>query len=325
MFVGGHSEQGILRTKVLRMTDGEESQKDMFGLLNIYKPVGMTSHDVVAVLRRITKIKQIGHTGTLDPFAEGVLPVCIGKATRLIEYFADDKEYLATVQFGSATTTYDIEGEKTFTSDKKITAKDIDLTSFEGEIEQIPPVYSAIKVKGKKLYEYAREGKQVEIQPRKVIIEKIELKRFDENLQQAEILIKCSKGTYIRSIAHDLGQNLGIGAHLIKLLRTQAGKFRVENSVTLDGIDVLANLINPLEMLDLPKIEINEDDLKKIKNGMAIENNLNCFTNVRNNATTASSHKLGEGWDEVCLVYNNIVAAIGLIDGNKIKVKKVFL
>ena len=97
----------------------------MFGFLNIYKPVGMTSHDVVAILRRITKIKQIGHTGTLDPFAEGVLPICIGKATRLIEYLADDKEYLATIQFGSATTTYDIEGEETFTSDKKVTEKEI--------------------------------------------------------------------------------------------------------------------------------------------------------------------------------------------------------
>ena len=116
----------------------------MFGLLNIYKPVGMTSHDVVAVLRRVTKIKQIGHTGTLDPFAEGVLPVCIGKATRLIEYFADDKEYLATVQFGASTTTYDIEGEKTFISDRKITENDIDLKPFEGDIEQLPPIYSAI-------------------------------------------------------------------------------------------------------------------------------------------------------------------------------------
>ena len=276
-----------------------------FGVLNIYKPVGMTSHDVVAVLRRITKIKQIGHTGTLDPFAEGVLPVCIGKATRLIEFLADDKEYLATVQFGAATTTYDIEGEKTFTSDKKITVEDIDLTSFQGEIEQLPPIYSAIKVKGKKLYEYARNGEDVEIQPRKVIIEKIELKSFNEQSQQAEILIKCSKGTYIRSIAHDLGQNLGVGAHLVKLVRTQAGKFRVENSVQLDGIDVQANLINPIEMLDLPKVEVDENDLDKISHGMAVKN---------------SGSK-----GNVILVYNNNVAAVGVADGDKIKNKKVFL
>lgn len=265
----------------------------------------MTSHDVVAVLRRITKIKQIGHTGTLDPFAEGVLPVCIGKATRLIEFLADDKEYLATVQFGAATTTYDIEGEKTFISDKKITARDIDLTPFQGEIEQLPPIYSAIKVKGKKLYEYAREGKEVEVQPRKVVIEKIELKSFNEQSQQAEILIKCSKGTYIRSIAHDLGQNLSVGAHLIKLVRTQAGKFRVEDSVELNGIDVQKNLINPVEMLDLPKVEVDENDLDKISHGMPVKNS-GCNGNV-------------------ILVYNNNVVAIGLVDGDKIKIKKVFL
>lgn len=283
----------------------QNDKRTLFGLLNIYKPVGMTSHDVVAVLRRVTKIKQIGHTGTLDPFAEGVLPVCIGKATRLIEYFADDKEYLATVQFGSATTTYDKEGEKTFTSDRKITASDIDLKPFVGEIEQLPPIYSAIKVKGKKLYEYAREGKEVEIQPRKVTIEKIELKSFDEKVQQAQILIKCSKGTYIRSIAHDIGQNLGVGAHLVKLVRTQAGKFRVENSVKLDGVDVEKSLINPLEMIDLPRIEVNAEHLEKIRHGMPIEN-------------------IGYSGN-IVLTYGNSIVAVGLVNGNKIKVKKVFL
>lgn len=289
----------------------EESHKK-FGVLNIYKPVGMTSHDVVAILRRITKIKQIGHTGTLDPFAEGVLPICIGKATRLIEYFADDKEYLATVQFGSATATYDIEGEKTFTSDKKITENEIlnELKNFEGEIEQLPPVYSAIKVKGKKLYEYARKGEDVEIQPRKVTIEKIELKSFDEKSQQAEILIKCSKGTYIRSIANDLGKNLGVGGHLIKLIRTQAGKFKVENSIQLDGIDIEKNLINPINMLDLPIINVDNNDLKKIQNGMPIE-------------LKEPKQKL---LSFVLLVYNdNEICAIGQVEEDRIKLKKVFL
>ena len=182
----------------------------LFGFLNVYKPQGITSHDVVARLRRLTKIRQIGHTGTLDPFAEGVLPICIGKATRLIEYLNDDKEYLATVQFGAATSTYDLEGDKTFTSDIKVSKEDVieGLKSFEGEISQLPPIYSAIKVKGKKLYEYARNNEEVEIQPRKVVIERIELKSFNKELQQAEILIKCSKGTYIRSIAHDLGETV---------------------------------------------------------------------------------------------------------------------
>ena len=289
---------------------GCPDKKQLFGFLNIYKPVGMTSHDVVAVLRRITKIKQIGHTGTLDPFAEGVLPICIGKATRLIEYLQDDKEYLATVQFGASTNTFDLDGEKTFVSEKKITKEEVieGLKIFEGEISQLPPIFSAIKIRGKKLYEYARKGEEVEIQPRKVVIENIELKNFDEELQQAQILIKCSKGTYIRSIANDLGQNLGCGGYLIKLVRTQAGAFRVENSVQLDGIDVEANLVNPLEVLKLPKITVNDADLAKIKNGMPL---------------FKSSDKIG---NFVSLVYNDVeICAVGVADNNKIKLKKVFI
>lgn len=289
---------------------GTPDNKSLFGFLNIYKPVGMTSHDVVSVLRRVTKIKQIGHTGTLDPFAEGVLPICIGKATRLIEYLQDDKEYLATVQFGAATNTFDLDGEKVFTSDKKVSRDDIKegLKSFEGEISQLPPIFSAIKVKGKKLYEYARKGEEVEIQPRKVVIENIELKNFDEELQQAQILLKCSKGTYIRSIANDLGKNLGCGGYLIKLIRTQAGKFRVENSVQLDGIDVESNLINPLDILNLPKIAVDNDDLARIKNGMPIHKTCDKIGNF------------------VSLIYNDVeICAVGIADGEKIKLKKVFI
>lgn len=289
---------------------GNPDDKSLFGFLNIYKPVGMTSHDVVSVLRRVTKIKQIGHTGTLDPFAEGVLPICIGKATRLIEYLQDDKEYLATVQFGAATNTFDLDGEKVFTSDKKVSRDDIKegLKSFEGEIFQLPPIFSAIKVKGKKLYEYARKGEEVEIQPRKVVIENIELKNFDEELQQAQILLKCSKGTYIRSIANDLGKNLGCGGYLIKLIRTQAGKFRVENSVQLDGIDVKSNLINPLDILNLPKIAVDNDDLARIKNGMPIYKTCDKIGNF------------------VSLIYNDVeICAVGIADGEKIKLKKVFI
>lgn len=289
---------------------GNPDNKSLFGFLNIYKPVGMTSHDVVSVLRRVTKIKQIGHTGTLDPFAEGVLPICIGKATRLIEYLQDDKEYLATVQFGAATNTFDLDGEKVFTSDKKVSRDDIKegLKSFEGEILQLPPIFSAIKVKGKKLYEYARKGEEVEIQPRKVVIENIELKNFDEELQQAQILLKCSKGTYIRSIANDLGKNLGCGGYLIKLIRTQAGKFRVENSVQFDGIDVESNLINPLDILNLPKIAVDNDDLARIKNGMPIYKTCDKIGNF------------------VSLIYNDVeICAVGIADGEKIKLKKVFI
>lgn len=293
--------------------DLRREKKQLFGFLNIYKPVGMTSHDVVAALRRVTKIKQIGHTGTLDPFAEGVLPICVGKATRLIEYLQDDKEYLATVQFGASTNTFDLDGEKTSVSDKKVTKSEVEegLKAFSGEISQLPPIFSAIKVKGKKLYEYARKGEEVEIHPRKVVIENIELKVFDEENQQAQILIKCSKGTYIRSIANDLGQNLGCGGYLVKLIRTQAGSFRVEDSFQLDTVEVEKNFVNPLDVLDLPKIAVKDKDLTKIKNGMPIE------------FSPREDIKFG---NFVILVYNNVeICAVGVADNDKIKLKKVFL
>ncbi len=296
-----------------------------FGFLNIYKPVGMTSHDVVARLRKITGIKQIGHTGTLDPFAEGVLPVCIGKATRLIEFLDDDKEYLATVQFGVSTTTYDKEGEPVFTSDKKVSVEDIQniLGNFRGEILQMPPAYSAIKVKGKKLYEYARKGEKVEVQPRKVTIKNIEIRAFDEDLQRVEILIKCSKGTYIRSIAHDMGELLGCGAHLIRLIRTQAGKFRIENSVALDGINVEKKLINPLEILDLPVVNIGEHSLEKVRNGMPVDI---VDVDTDKNCKDLWKNILGKESGYLILVYNHDeICAVGVADNNKIKVKKVFL
>lgn len=285
----------------------------LFGFLNVYKPVGITSHDVVAILRKITRIRQIGHTGTLDPFAQGILPIAIGKATRLIEYLDDEKEYLAEISLGKSTNTYDCDGEATFESGLKVAQKEIieGLKLFEGEILQTPPIYSAIKVKGKKLYEYARKGIEVEIEPRKVFIEKIELQSFNEKEQKAEILIKCSKGTYIRSIAHDLGQSLGCGAHLSKLVRTQAGKFFIKDSIQLEDIktfaDVEKNIINPLDMLNFPQIEVNEDEHRKILMGQTIENKNNLQPN-----------------DFVILVYNNNISAIAQIDGNLIKVKKVF-
>lgn len=282
----------------------------MFGFLNVYKTKGMTSHDVVSFMRKITNIKQIGHTGTLDPFAEGVLPVCIGKATRLIEYLADDKEYLATVQFGRNTDTYDIEGVVTETFDKKVSEEEvfIGLKNFEGEIEQLPPIYSAIKVNGKKLYEYARKGQNVEIQPRKVFIERIELKNFDEINQTAEILVKCSAGTYIRSIAYDLGKILGCGGHLIKLIRTKAGGFNIENSSSLEDLKtgVQSFLINPVDVLLLDKVEISDSDFAKLRNGNPIVNK----TNKSN--------------DFVILIYNNDIKAVGFRDNNKILMKKVF-
>ena len=281
-----------------------------FGFLNIYKPVRMTSHDVVATLRKLLNIKQIGHTGTLDPFAEGVLPVCIGKATRLIEFLDDDKEYLAKVQFGASTTTYDRDGEVIFTSDRKVTIEDVTqaLQIFEGEILQTPPIYSAIKVNGKKLYEYARKGDNIEIQPRKVTIACIELKSFNEEQQQAEILIKCSKGTYIRSIAYDLGKKLGCGAYLVKLVRTRAGKFTIENSIKIEDALTSQNLINPLDMLDYPKINLNDEAYNIVHNGGYLDN------------------KYVDHGSIVILVYNEReVCAVAKAEHNKIKMRKVFI
>ncbi len=295
----------------------------MFGFLNVYKPEGITSHDVVSRLRKVLKIKQIGHTGTLDPFAKGVLPVCIGKATRLIEYLNDEKAYLATVKFGFSTTTYDIEGEVLKTYDKRITEAELlsALKDFEGEISQMPPIYSAIKVKGKKLYEYARSGKDVEIKPRNVRIEKIELKSFDYEKQIAEIYIKCSKGTYIRSIAYDIGEKLLCGGHLVGLERVQAGKFFVETSVKLEDLTdisiVQENLINPLKMLDLPIFTVDNKGFDKIRFGQMLT-----FDNVLEDKIEV------ENGSFVILIYNKDVeniCAIAQIEEEKIKVKKVFI
>lgn len=248
----------------------------MFGFLNVYKPKGITSHDVVSALRRITKVKQIGHTGTLDPFAEGVLPICIGKATRLIEYLDDDKAYTGTIQLGSSTTTYDLEGEEVNFSDKKVTLDEIEaaLDKFRGEIEQLPPIYSAIKVNGKKLYEYAREGKKVKIEPRGVNISNLQILNFYPATRQLELHIECSKGTYIRSIANDLGEELGTYGHLVKLVRVKAGMFEVNNAVSLEHIqtkeDVEKLLIAPLTKLNYMTYELNKNELVKVSNGTAI-------------------------------------------------------
>ena len=285
----------------------------MFGFLNVYKPKGKTSHDVVAILRRVTKIKQIGHTGTLDPFAEGVLPICIGKATRLIEYLNDDKAYIGTVQLGKSTTTYDLEGETVDVSDKTPDIEEIEneLNNFRGNIEQLPPIYSAIKVNGKKLYEYARTGEEVEIKPRSVNINELKILNYDQENRILELYIKCSKGTYIRSIAHDLGKNLGCFGHLIKLVRVKAGDFEVENSIKLEDLadveTVQKHLIYPLEKLDYQTYELNTKELELVSHGIQIF----ARTNLQNGI--------------VILTNNNKLIAIAEMLNDKIKCSKVFI
>ena len=285
----------------------------MFGFINVYKPKGKTSHDVVAILRKITKIKQIGHTGTLDPFAEGVLPICIGKATRLIEYLKDDKAYIGTIQLGQATTTYDIEGEITKQSDKTPSIEEIKtiLGNFRGEIKQLPPIYSAIKVNGKKLYEYAREGKNIEIEPRIVNIDKLDIVNYNSTTRVLEIQVVCSKGTYIRSIANDIGEQLGVYGHLTKLIRIKAGDFKIDSSIKLDELtkkeDVELNLIPPLNYLNYPRYQLNDKEKELVTHGMPIQHN-----DLNINGT-------------ILLTYNNEIASIGTIENNTIKSKKVFL
>ena len=282
------------------------------GFLNINKPKGMTSHDVVAKLRKILGVKQIGHSGTLDPFATGVLPICVGKATKLIEYLPDDKEYIATVQFGKSTDTYDLEGETTNVFEKKVKSDEVlcSLKNFEGNISQLPPVYSAIKKNGKKLYEYARAGEAVEIEPRQVTISQICLLDFDEESQIAKIKVACSAGTYIRSIANDLGNLMGCGGYLIALERTKAGKFRIENSYDLSEISdkgfAISCLIYPTEVMDNEVCDLTESEVERIGHGMPIKNRGYKSSNI------------------VFLAYSGKIHGVGLVADDKILAKKVF-
>ena len=218
----------------------------MDGILNIYKEKGFTSHDVVAKLRGILKMKKIGHTGTLDPEAEGVLPVCLGTATRLCDMLTDKiKEYRVVIRFGIATDTEDMTGEIIEELPVKATEEELRtvLSKFLGEQEQIPPMYSAIKVDGKKLYELAREGKVIERKGRSIVIHSILLHSVELDnegrLFEAELTIVCGKGTYIRSLCRDIGKALGTCACMKSLVRTRSGNSTLENSFKLSEVEAM--------------------------------------------------------------------------------------
>lgn len=211
------------------------------GIINVYKEKGFTSFDVVAKLRGILKTKKIGHTGTLDPDAEGVLPVCIGRATKVCDILTDkDKVYEAVMLLGVETDTQDTTGEilKELPVEESESVVKEAMLSFVGEYAQIPPMYSALKVNGKKLYELAREGKTVERKARNVQIFSIEILEMD--LPRVRMSVHCSKGTYIRTLCHDIGQKLGCGGCMEKLLRTKAGIFELKDTLKLAEIDQLA-------------------------------------------------------------------------------------
>ena len=212
------------------------------GVINIYKIKGFTSHDVVAKLRGIMRQKKIGHTGTLDPDATGVLPVCLGSATKLCDMLTDkEKEYIAKVQLGVTTDTQDMTGTVLSEKQVNVTEKMVTeaLQSFVGNYEQVPPMYSALKVNGKKLYELAREGKEVERKARPVTIHYIEI--LEMALPQFTMKVGCSKGTYIRTLCHDLGEKLGCGASMAALERTKSGQFTVDTAVSLAELEEMLN------------------------------------------------------------------------------------
>lgn len=236
------------------------------GILNINKPEGWTSQDVVAKLRGRLHIRRVGHTGTLDPMATGVLPVCFGKATRIIEYYDDDfKTYEAEMKLGMVTDTLDITGTVLETKPVDVSEEDViqAIDSFRGWITQIPPKYSALKVNGKPLYKYAREGVEVEIKSRKIYV--ADIQPVEVNLRENRILFRvtCSKGTYIRTICDDIGKKLGCGGTMTALQRTQSGCFRVEDARTLPEIlemtdEELERCVIPMDetLVHLGRIEL---------------------------------------------------------------------
>ena len=250
------------------------------GVLVVDKPVGLTSHDVVQIIRRGTNIHRAGHTGTLDPRASGVLVVLVGPAVRLSEYVsASDKRYQATVHLGSTTDTFDSEGKITSSSPVENISEDQfeqALKQFIGEIQQVPPPYSAIKIQGRKAYEMAREGEEVELEPRTIQVYSLEL--LEWNPPEAVIDVFCSSGTYVRSLANDLGVALGCGAHLVGLRRTKSGRFTLRDAVPLRRLqdafhvgDWYKFLIPAAEALgDWHSIELDGDQVELIRHGHRI-------------------------------------------------------
>jgi len=264
--------------------DKENVKNVVSGVLVVDKPIGLTSHDVVQIIRRGTGIRRAGHTGTLDPRASGVLVILIGPAVRLSEFVsASDKRYQATIHLGSSTDTYDSEGEIVEPNAPRVSVDEISeeyfnevLQRFVGEIEQVPPPYSAVKVQGKKAYEMAREGEEVDLSPR--IIKVYSLDILEWAPPEVVIDVYCSSGTYVRSLANDLGRELGTGAHLVGLRRTKSGRFTLRDAVPLrrlqeafDAGNWYRYLIPAAEALaDWPMVELDADQVELIRHGHRI-------------------------------------------------------
>lgn len=279
----------------------------MDGIILVNKEKNMTSRDVVNKVVHILNTKKVGHTGTLDPLAEGVLAVCVGKALKVAEYItALEKEYIAEITLGINTDTLDITGTISEEREVRVTEEEIDkvLESFIGDYDMEVPIYSAVKVNGKRLYEYARNNIKVELPIHKVQIYSLErISKVENN----KFLIKCSvsKGTYIRSLVKDICKRLNTIGVMSELTRTKQGKFNIEDSYTLGEIENGEYKMIPIiDFIDLPKVEIDNTLYKKISNGVKLENDF--------------------GYDIFCFVYNNEVIAIYKSEGIYVKPVKVF-
>lgn len=255
----------------------------MDGILNIDKPVGMTSFDVVARIRKLTKIKKVGHAGTLDPDASGVLPVCIGRATKIIEFLMDkDKTYVVGLSLGRATDTQDASGNTLY--EKPVLHNDTEIVevikSFIGRREQIPPMYSAVRVNGQRLYELARKGIEIDRKPRTVTFHRIDITDIVRQQDRVNVtmLVECSKGTYIRTLCHDIGERLNCGGHMFSLRRIKSGPFFIEDSYALEKLEELkdqnnlASAITEIDkvLLHFPEINLTVSDAMKLNNGLVL-------------------------------------------------------
>ena len=281
-------------------------------LLNINKPEGITSFGVVSKIRKLLNIKQVGHAGTLDPIASGVLPVFVSKSTRLIQYIPKTKSYRATMILGIRTNTFDKEGEILSKTTPNVSQEEIiqALKTFEGEINQVPPKFSAIKMNGKKLYEYARKNIDIgEIPARKVEIEKITF--ISKDNEKVIFDIDCKSGVYVRSIINDLGEKLGCGAMMDELVRTKSANLFIKDSINLDSLtpDNIKNyFISQRNIIEFPEINLNEQEYKKINFGQFIDKNIK-----------AEDNELFK------LIYNDNLAGIAYIKDNLIYPKTVIL
>lgn len=281
----------------------------MDGFIIINKKENMTSRDVVNIVCKKLHTKKVGHTGTLDPMAKGVLVIAVNKALKLVDDITSlNKEYIAEVTLGIKTDTLDITGNVLETEEiRSINKESIEevLNSFIGEYNMKVPIYSAVKVNGKKLYEYAREGKQVELPMKKVVINSIELLRINQN----KFTFKCnvSKGTYIRSLINDICKKLDVIGCMSDLIRTKQGKFYIEDAIGLDDINENTKLINMVDVIDSPILEVNEYLYNRIKNGSKLENRYN--------------------YEKLAFTYNKELIGIYIIDpkdSSKIKPKNIF-